>query len=165
MHIRLIKENDAMQMLELFKKLDTETRYLLFEPEERKTSLQEQALINKEFSNSDHKVIFVAEENQQIIGFISGEGGIVNRKKHALNIVIGVMQNSWGKGIGAALMTQLENWATVRKFHRLELVVMENNHKARTLYIKQGFIEEGIKRDSMMIQGKYINGIYMSKLI
>ncbi len=41
---------------------------------------------------------------------------------------------------------------------------MAHNHKARKLYLKQGFEEEGIKRQSLKVDGHYVDEIYMSKL-
>ncbi len=42
---------------------------------------------------------------------------------------------------------------------------MENNPGAYALYRKMGFEVEGVKKDSLLVNGEYINDIYMSKLI
>jgi RimJ/RimL family protein N-acetyltransferase len=68
-------------------------------------------------------------------------------------------------GIGTMLFKELEAWAKKNNKHRLELTVMENNPSAFALYQKIGFEVEGVKKDSLLINGEYINDIYMRKLI
>jgi len=63
------------------------------------------------------------------------------------------------------LLAALEEWAQFNGYHRLELTVMESNVAAKKLYSKCGFVEEGVKRDSMKINGAYVNEFYMSKLL
>lgn len=42
---------------------------------------------------------------------------------------------------------------------------MENNEAGIALYKKMGFDIEGIKRNSLYVDGQYINEYYMSKLL
>ena len=48
--------------------------------------------------------------------------------------------------------------------NRIELGVLENNLPAIRLYEKNGFVKEGIKRNSNYKNGKYISMIMMSLL-
>jgi RimJ/RimL family protein N-acetyltransferase len=59
----------------------------------------------------------------------------------------------------------LEEWANIQNIHRLELTVMTHNIAGIALYKKMGFEIEGIKRDSLLIDGKYVDEFYMSKLL
>lgn len=165
MIIRKVKTSDAESIVKLFNKLDSETTYMLFEPGERKTTVEEQENICKEFAASDNKVMFVVQNDSLIVGFIVGIGSLFNRNKHSLYTVVGVEKEYWGKGMGTSLLTALEEWAQSNGYHRLELTVMESNETAKKLYLKCGFVEEGVKRDSMKINGAYVNEFYMSKLL
>ena len=49
--------------------------------------------------------------------------------------------------------------------HRLELTVSTMNHRAISLYEKVGFAREGVKRHSLNIEGRYVDELYMSKLV
>ncbi|MBU2709172.1 GNAT family N-acetyltransferase [Zooshikella marina] len=69
-----------------------------------------------------------------------------------------------GKGIGKSLIETIENWARLSSVHRIELTVVESNSAVRNLYKKCGYVEEGIKRDSLKVDGEYVNKVYMSKL-
>jgi len=71
----------------------------------------------------------------------------------------------WGKGIGSQLLQTFIDWATAHQFHRIELTVMESNIRAQSLYKNAGFEIEGIKQNSLNVDGHYVNEYYMAKLI
>ena len=56
-------------------------------------------------------------------------------------------------------------WAKKSQLHRLELTVIEYNEQAVHLYKKMGFEVEGVKRNSLLIDGQYVNELYMAKLL
>ena len=76
-----------------------------------------------------------------------------------------LLKSERGKGIGAKLFEALEEWANQQSIHRLELTVMTYNTAGIALYKKMGFEIEGTKRDSLLIDGKYVDEYYMSKLL
>ncbi len=164
-HIRKPRIEDAAGLIELFRQLDEETSFMLFEPRERNITTEQQKHRLEVFENSSTDIILVAEDNGIIVGFIVGIGGSANRNRHSLHIAIGILQAYWGQGIGQELMRSLESLAKERNMHRLELTVMAHNERAISLYQKCGFEYEGIKRDSLRVEGEYLNEIYMSKLI
>lgn len=158
--------DDAVQIIELLNHLDYETDFMLYEPGEIKNKKDIQIKIKKLLKNLSNQVIFVAANaDNQLIGIIMGLGGQVNRQKHTLHIVIGVRQKFCSQGIGKQLMQLLEIWAINNKVHRLQLTVMVHNKIAINFYKKCDFMIEGIKRDSIMINGEYIDELYLSKLI
>jgi RimJ/RimL family protein N-acetyltransferase len=59
----------------------------------------------------------------------------------------------------------LEEWAKQQHIHRLELTVMTHNIAGIALYKKQGFAIEGTKRQSLLINGQFIDEFYMAKLL
>ena len=165
MKIRKAVVADASGLVGLLEKLDNETDFMMFEPGERKISTEKQEELLRSIAESTSQEMFVAEVKGEIVGYIVSRGGSANRNRHALYIVIGVLQRYWGRGIGKQLMEALESWAIENGFHRLELTVMSHNERAISLYTKCGFEQEGVKRDSLLVNGKYVNEFYMSKLI
>ena len=163
--IRKARVEDAASLVELFKQLDEETNFMLFEPRERTITVEQQVGRLKAFEDSATEAMFVAENNDTLIGFVVGIGGVANRSRHSIHIVIGVLQSHWNQGMGRELMETLEAWAKDKHAHRLELTVMARNTKAIAFYEKLGFEREGIKRDALCVKGKYVNEIYMSKLL
>ena len=51
------------------------------------------------------------------------------------------------------------------KVKKVELSVFNNNKKAIRLYKKYGFSIEGIKRQSVLINGKFEDEIFMAKFL
>jgi len=69
------------------------------------------------------------------------------------------------KGFGTIATKQLLEFGFKDlNLNRIYLDVFENNERARRLYARCGFIEEGVKRESAFIDGEYINLIQMSVL-
>ncbi len=163
--IREIKENDAEDFLSLCRQLDEESRFMLLEPGERKTTQQEQAQRIVDILSSSNQMIFVAEETGRLVGYLSAIGESFARNRHTAYIVIGILEDFTGKGIGTALFERLETWAREHGIHRLELSVMVHNQRGLGLYRKMGFEIEGTKRDSLLVDGSYVDEYYMSKLI
>ena len=63
------------------------------------------------------------------------------------------------------MFKMLDEWALSNEITRLELTVAAENINAVNLYTKMGFIKEGIKKNSLIIDGKYMDEFYMSKIL
>jgi RimJ/RimL family protein N-acetyltransferase len=163
--IRTIRVSDAEQFLNLCKKLDTETQFMMLEPGERTTTVEEQQAQIERLLSKENRAIFVAEHDGQLVGYLAALGGEFKRNKHSVQIVIGILQDFTGQGIGTQLFLALEDWAHRQHIHRLELTVMTHNKAGIALYKKQGFEIEGMKRHSMLVNGHYVDEFYMAKLL
>lgn len=163
MKIRRCEINDADNMLKMLLELDKETEYMLFEADERPNDINRvKAMINQSI-NGDN-LLLIATEDDNIIGFLSAQRGIIRKIKHAAYIVVGIREKFRGKGIGKKLFCELDLWAKENNISRLELTVMCPNSMAKQLYEKNGFEVEGTKRNSIFMNGKYIDEYYMSKI-
>ena len=78
--------------------------------------------------------------------------------------VCGILKDYRGKGIGTEFFKQLDIWAEKENITRLELTVICENKIAKHLYEKNGFEIEGIKRNSVFRDGKYLDEFYMAKI-
>lgn len=165
MHIRPIRESDGEKFLRLGKLLDQETQFMMLEPGERTLSIEEQAQRIRSVLSHDNEMIFVAENEDRLVGFLGAYGGGFHRNRHSAHIVIGILQDHVGQGIGRQLFEALEQWASRQQLHRLELTVMCHNERAIRLYRKMGFQTEGVKRDSLWINGKYVDEYYMARIL
>lgn len=163
MKIRKCEINDADNMLKMLLELDKETEYMLFEADERPNDINRvKAMINQSISGGN--LLLIGTEEDDIIGFLSAQRGILRKIKHTAYIVIGIREKFRGKGIGKKLFLELDLWAKENNISRLELTVMCPNSLAKQLYEKNGFEVEGIKRNSIYMNGKYIDEYYMSKI-
>ena len=165
MHLRNALLSDSARLVAFFQQLYSETNFMLFEPGEYTVTEEQHAHRIEEMARSDSGSMFVCESDGGIIGMVFGNRGIARRTRHSLHVVIGVLQESVGRGVGRALLEALEAWARSRGVHRLELTVDASNHRAIALYEKCGFEREGLKRHSRKVDGEYADELYMAKLI
>jgi RimJ/RimL family protein N-acetyltransferase len=165
MIIRTIRESDAEQFLNLCNKLDTETQFMMLEPGERTTTAEEQRTQIEEILKQENQMIFVAENGDQLVGYLAAVGGKFKRNRQSVYIIIGIVQAFTGQGIGTKLFRTMEKWAHQQHIHRLELTVMSHNNAGLALYKKQGFEIEGTKRHSLLINGQFVDEYYMAKLL
>ena len=159
-----IKKSDGEKYLKLMKELDQETSFMLYEPDERKTTIKEmEQKIEK--INARGGVIIAAELENQLIGFITASRIPLKRVKHRVHIVVGVLKKESGKGIGTKLFEKLIKWAKNNEISRLELTVMKHNERAINLYKKIGFEIEGTKKNSLIIDENFVDEYYMGMIL
>lgn len=165
MNIRPIIENDSEQFLLLCKSLDRETQFMMLEPGERTTTVDEQRQRIQNLLATDNQMIFVVEDENQLVGYLGAYGGSFRRNCHCAYIVTGILQAYAGQGLGKRLFNALDKWAMEHHIHRLELTVMCHNERAVHLYQKMGFEIEGVKRDSLQVDGRYVDEYYMARIL
>ena len=164
MIIRKANVEDAEKYLQMLKQLDNETKNMLLEPGERKTTIEQ--MIDRITSMSgSNGTIFLIEDENKIGGFLAAQRGGTNRIRHSAYIVIGMLKEYRGKKLGTKLFEELQKWVAENNITRLELTVVKNNEAAIKLYEKAGFKIEGIKEKSMIIDGNYVDEYYMGKIL
>ena len=165
MHLRTLTTNDAPGFILLLQKLDQESEFMLFEPGERVMSEEAQRERITAMQKVDTQVVFAAEVEGQIVGFLGSTAGAQRRSRHTASLVVGVLKAFQGRGIGSALLTELGHWARARQVHRLELTVMTHNEAALKLYQKHGFSVEGTRKDALRVGEAFVHEYYMGKII
>jgi RimJ/RimL family protein N-acetyltransferase len=65
-------------------------------------------------------------------------GGKFRRNRSTTHVIIGVLAQASGKGLGTGLLEEAKRWAAARDLHRIELNVMAHNHRAIALYERAG---------------------------
>lgn len=163
--IRPVTVDDAAAFLALRQQIDVETKFMMLEPGERQTTVEQERERIAAMLKADNKQTFLAEDDGQLVGWLWANGGDYRRNHHTVHIVIGIRQSHTGRGIGARLFDACEQWARDRKLHRLELTVMTHNVRGIALYKKMGFEIEGTARHQMQVDGEYVDLHYMSKLL
>ena len=165
MLVREITLSDAENFGYLTQQVEMTSEFMLWEAGERKANPDQQRKMIERLGSDDNSAIFVAGEKGQLIGFLMAIGGNARRNKHSVYLVVGILEDSRGKGVGTKLFEELEKWAFMHKIHRLELTVVTRNVAGLALYQKMGFEVEGTKRDSLLIDGEFVDEYYMSKLL
>ena len=165
MIVREVKTSDANNLAVLIQQVDGSAQYMLWEEGERNIQLENQQKMIESMKNKDNSTILVAEDGNRLVGYLLVIGGSARRNRHSCYIVIGILKEYRGKGVGSQLFDELERWASKHKLRRIELTVVTRNKAGLSLYKKKGFEIEGTKRNSLFIDGQYLDEYYMSKLL
>jgi RimJ/RimL family protein N-acetyltransferase len=165
MMIRQAEEQDAEKFAKLIHEVERTSNYMLFGPGERTFNPDAQRRMIQAFKSENNSNIFLAEAENELVGYLIARGGSASRNQHTAYLVIGIMERHRGRGVGTKLFEELLTWANKGKIHRLELTVVTDNLAGLRLYKKMGFVIEGTKKDSLLVDGKFINEYYMSKII
>ncbi|WP_421100921.1 GNAT family N-acetyltransferase [Sporosarcina psychrophila] len=165
MIIREIKTSDAEKFVYLTQQVEGISEYMLWEAGERNIQPEQQEKIIESIEENETSTIFVAETDNVLVGYLMAIGSNARRRKHSAYIVIGIVENYRGQGVGRKLFKELEQWASNHNIHRLELTVVARNEAGLALYKKIGFEIEGTKKHSLFIEDEFVDEFYMAKLL
>ena len=164
MLIREIEMKDAEHINELIKKVESEAEYMLMGAGERQTTPEQQRTQVEQILGQENSTILVAEEDK-LVGYLLCMGGSAARIRHSAYLVIGIVREYRGKGIGTKLFQALDQWAKSKELTRLELTVVSKNEPGIALYKKSGFEMEGTKRQSLKVDGVYHDEYVMARIL
>lgn len=162
--IRPAVPSDAVALYRFGETLLGETKFFLRGPGERARSVDEMRAVIERFDSLPHYLLLNAWRRGEPVGEAIAMGGDFARNRHTATVGIGILAAHSRKGLGRAMMQELDAFAAAQGLHRLELTVMAHNTAARSLYREMGYVEEGTKRDSMRIDDSYVSEIMMAKL-
>jgi ribosomal protein S18 acetylase RimI-like enzyme len=163
--IRVADPRDAAALLRLKQRLDQETSFMLLEPGERDTSAGKLAAELDAIAQSGNSAVIAAESAGELTGYAEVRGGAFRRNRATGYLVIGVLVQASGQGVGTALLTEAKRWAAAHGLHRLELTVMADNHRAIGLYERLGFTVEGRRVHCLLVGGRFIDELYMAVIL
>ena len=160
--VRRAAAADAAEMLALRIKLITETSFMLLEQGEYQLSAEDEAKRIERFNARDNCLMIVAEEQGQLIGTLSAYGGETRRIRHRATVALGVAREHWGKGAATAMLEFALQWSLEQGLRRVELTVHTANDRAIAVYRRCGFEVEGIRRSSLLVDGRYVDEYLMA---
>jgi RimJ/RimL family protein N-acetyltransferase len=163
--VRHARVDDVHALLELHLALDRETTFMLLEPGERSTDEHEQRERLDATLARPNQTVLVAEANSRLVGFVALLGGPYRRNRHNAYLVLGVLEEFGGRGVGTALLARGMKWAEKAGITRLELTVMAHNERAIRLYERMGFEREGIRRRALRVDGEWVDELFMALLL
>lgn len=108
----------------------------------------------------------VATVDERIVGHLrvtrSDERAAI---KHVASLGLIVGADSRGIGVGRALLEATEVWARSYGVDRITLEVFVHNGPARALYVKLGYVEEGLFRGAVRFPEGPVDVISMAKML
>ncbi|MDD7347276.1 MAG: GNAT family N-acetyltransferase [Clostridiales bacterium] len=142
--LRNATSSDAKNVLGHLNKVHVETDYLLFYPDEKEFSIDEEMefLKNKQFSPSEIQICSIV--NNKIVGLAGiSSVGLMEKIKHRAELGISIEKEFWGLGIGSALTKACIDCAKSAGYKQIELDVVAENFRAIEMYKNLGFEEYG----------------------
>lgn len=110
-------------------------------------------------------VWLVAEVAGRVCSSMGTERGKRPRERHVAEFGITVGKAHRGQGVGRAMLEALEVWAREFGVERIQLRVFDTNTRARALYERMEYAEEGTERLAVKFPDEYIDAVRMAKVL
>ncbi len=125
-------------------------------------TVEEERNILQSYLDIENQVYLVAVVDDKIIGLLNLMAKQKPRLRHVGEMGVSVIKEFWGQGIGEQLIASLIKWAEENPIiKKINLLVVEHNHRAIALYKRIGFQVEGRFKKDFYIDEKYYDGIIM----
>lgn len=107
---------------------------------------------------------FVAVSEGQVVGWCDIRRHERPVHAHRGTLGMGIIPEFRDRGLGRRLITATIEAAKLAGLRRIELDVYADNHRARALYEKVGFVHEGVARDAVFIDDHFVDLMKMALL-
>lgn len=163
--IRSITRQDALARHEFFCELSRAQVGMLHSVDEIDEDYRESLEQIDDFFYMRRGLWLIAEnEWGEIIGEIDITIKPWRRIRHVGSLTMGVAPKMQGQGLGSLLIEESFKWARAQGLTRIELYTFSSNIKAQNIYIKHGFIKEGIRKNYIRLEdGNYEDDYLFAK--
>lgn len=156
-------EDDAAEMIRGMNSVAREGKYFLRSHFERDVET-ERAFIARTREQGD--LILVAVVQGRLVGWVTLFRARPEFLRHTASLGMAVIEGFRGLGIGSALLDSGLKWAAEHGIEKVNLGVRASNARARALYSRFGFVEEGVRvREIRDQQGRYDNNVEMAYFV
>ena len=162
--IREARETDAHGVLRFKRKVFVETNNLLQTMDDYDYDTEEERYLIRRYRHLENCALYLALIGREIVGFLTLQGGALQRNRHVAQLGLAVTREHWGKGIGRQLMDQAVVWGRDHsQIRKISLLVYDDNDRAIKLYEHFGFEHEGCLRKEVFIveTGEYVDLVAM----
>jgi RimJ/RimL family protein N-acetyltransferase len=84
--------------------------------------------------------------------------------RHAAELGVSVTRDFWRQGVGRTLLETALGWAREsRALRKVFLLVHHENRRAIDLYLRLGFVQEGVHSGLLCVEGEYHDCLYMAR--
>ncbi|HNS52420.1 MAG TPA: GNAT family N-acetyltransferase [Anaerolineae bacterium] len=158
--LRSAVPEDAAELIRAIDSVAREGAYFLrsrFEIDEK----AERTLLSAAQERGD--LVLVGKARGRVVTWLTALRGTSEFQRHAAELGTGVVREWRGRGVGSALIEHALEWAAAQGVEKVRLGVRAENDRARHLYIRFGFVEEGYRlRDVKDSTGTYYDVIEMA---
>ena len=163
MNIRSAQREDAEAVLAFLRAFRGEGLETVLQQFQSPTLQEEESFISR--LDGVTGVMLIALTDGQVVGCLTAELERHPQFRHACEFGMGVLKEQRGKGIGAALVESLVDWAKSKGLRRIQLSVFARNTGAIRLYRRLGFVVEGTKKEAIQIGDQYEDLVEMARIV
>jgi RimJ/RimL family protein N-acetyltransferase len=160
--IRSIRPDEVATVIDYLEAVSGESDNLTFGPGEFGVTTEQEEHYLRTAEAVDGRLVAGAYEAGELVGMLSFSSGTRPRLRHAGDFGMSVRRAHWGRGIGAALLTTLIDWARgTGVITKVNLRVRTSNARAINLYARHGSVPEGTATAEVRIDGQYFDNHLM----
>jgi ribosomal protein S18 acetylase RimI-like enzyme len=112
--------------------------------------------------------VIVGELDGRVVGYVvlRNEFAEAPSHRHVLEINgLAVHPDAAGQGLGGRLVDAAVAEAARRGARKVTLRVLGHNDRARRLYERCGFTDEGVLREEFLLDGAYVDDVRMARFV
>ena len=163
---RRAQGSDAGKIVDFYNFVGGETSYLSFEKDEYPMNVKEQEDEIRSLEDKEASIMLLAMDKDEIAGIATIHSSAKVKARHDGELGIVVAKKYQGQGLGTELIRQLIEWAKGNGVTtRISLDTRADNVKAVELYLKFGFVVEGCRKNSTLLDGKYYDLYVMGMML
>ena len=163
---RRAQASEAGKIVDFYNFVGGETSYLSFEKDEYPMNVKEQEDEIRSLEDKEASIMLLAMDKDEIAGIATIHSSAKVKARHDGELGIVVAKKYQGQGIGTELIRQLIEWAKGNGVTtRISLDTRADNVKAVELYLKFGFVVEGCRKNSTLLDGKYYDLYVMGMML
>ncbi|KKI88723.1 GNAT family acetyltransferase [Bacillus sp. SA1-12] len=156
--LRPVKITDAANIVNAVENILEAGTYI---QKESPHTIEEEKEFIIEMNQLDNMYVAVELENK-VVGIARVIRGELEMKRHTGLFRTWLIDTAQGNGIGSQIMSYTLEWCRLHHLHKLCLTVFASNGLAQKLYERYGFIQEGIQKEQIKINGQFDDEIYMA---
>jgi len=118
-----------------------------------------------EDARSRGMVQFVAVAGPRIVGWCDVSPMLCEGFRHAGALGMGLLPGYRSRGLGSGLLAHTLQECREQGLARIELEVFSSNESAIHIYLRSGFVREGLKRSARILDGRVEDIVCMALLL
>lgn len=164
--IRCSNKSDAKALIEYLNIIGGESDFLTFGLGQFHLTVEQEEEFIENNLKKNNALSIIAESNGRVVGNLNFAGGPKERTAHTGEFGISVLKQYWGNRIGEELINFLIDWSkNTGIIRKINLRTRTDNTRGINLYKKLGFIEEGVIKRDLYINGEFYDSLMMGMLI
>ena len=153
--LRAAAPEDAAQVLAYVEQVSGESDFLAFGPGEFDLSEAQEAAFLRDCLETPNRLYLVGFLGGELVATIQVMASHRSRLCHRGELGMSVGRACWGLGIGALMLDHVVTWAQENPvLTKLDLRVRVDNTRAIALYRARAFVEEGVLRKQISVDGE-----------